>query len=204
MFDVTSLIQFGGLALVAAIIFGEVALMIGFFLPGDTLLLGAGVFAGQGKLPLALTIAVIAAAAIAGDNVAYLVGQKLGPRLFSKPDGVIFKQKYVAQAHAFYAKHGNKTALLAHWLPIVRTFAPLLAGVSTMPYRKFVVYDAIGDCAWTTAIVLLGYFVGTRIPNIDHYVLLAVGAVIVLSFAPTIYHLFKALRTRRAGSPEKV
>ncbi|HET7320315.1 MAG TPA: VTT domain-containing protein, partial [Candidatus Saccharimonadales bacterium] len=148
MFDVTHIVAAGGLLLVAAIIYSEVALMLGFFLPGDTLLLSVGIFAAQGKLPLAWSIAVIAAAAILGDNTSYHIGRKLGPRLFRKKDGIIFRHEYIERAERFYEKYGNKAALLAHWVPIVRTFAPLLAGVGKMRYRTFALYDAVGDVAW--------------------------------------------------------
>jgi membrane-associated protein len=197
MFDVTHIVAAGGLALIALIIYAEVGLMVGFFLPGDTLLLSAGIFAAQGKLPIVWSIVVIAIAAILGDNTSYFIGHKLGPRLFRKKDGIIFRQEYVQKAEDFYAKYGNKTALLAHWVPIIRTFAPLLAGVGKMHYRTFALLDAIGDIAWATAVTLLGYFVGSRIPNIDHYILLVLAIVIVASFGPSVYHLIKALRTRR-------
>lgn len=197
MLDVTHIIAAGGLALIALIIFSEVGLMVGFFLPGDTLLLSAGIFAAQGKLPIVWTIVVIAIAAILGDNTSYFIGHKLGPRLFRKKDGLIFRQEYVEKAEKFYEIYGNKTALLAHWLPIIRTFAPLLAGVGKMRYRTFAVFDAIGDTAWAAAVTLLGYFVGSKIPNIDHYILLVLAAVIVVSFGPSAYHLAKAIRSRR-------
>jgi membrane-associated protein len=197
MFDVTHIVAAGGLALIALIIYAEVGLMVGFFLPGDTLLLSAGIFAAQGKLPIVWSIVVIAIAAILGDNTSYFIGHKLGPRLFRKKDGIIFRQEYVQKAEDFYAKYGNKTALLAHWVPIIRTFAPLLAGVGKMHYRTFALLDAIGDIAWATAVTLLGYFVGSRIPNIDHYILLVLAIVIVASFGPSVYHLIKTIRTRR-------
>lgn len=197
MFDVNGIVAAGGLALIALIIYAEVGLMVGFFLPGDTLLLSAGVFAAQGKLPIVWTIVVVAIAAIAGDNTSYFIGHKLGPRLFRKKDRLIFRQEYVEKAEKFYEIYGNKTALLAHWLPVIRTFAPLLAGVGKMRYRTFAIFDAAGDIAWAAAVTLLGYFIGTRIPNIDHYIMLAVVAAVVVSFSPTVYHLVKALRTRR-------
>lgn len=202
MFDVTHIVAAGGLLLVAAIIYSEVALMLGFFLPGDTLLLSVGIFAAQGKLPLVWSIAVIALAAILGDNTSYHIGHKLGPRLFRKKDGLIFRHEYVERAEKFYEKYGNKAALLAHWVPIVRTFAPLLAGVGKMHYRTFALYDAVGDVAWAIIVTLLGYFVGSRIPNIDHYILLVLAVVIVVSFGPSAYHLVKAIRTRRRKSED--
>ncbi|HSW36810.1 MAG TPA: DedA family protein [Candidatus Saccharimonadales bacterium] len=200
MFDVAQIVQAGGLALIAAIVFAEVGLMVGFFLPGDTLLLTAGVFAGQGKLPLAGTIIVIALAAMAGDNTAYLIGHKLGRRLFRKPNGLIFRQEYIVKAEKFYEIYGSKTALIAHFLPIIRTFSPLLSGVAKMPYAKFTLFDAIGDIAWALSITLLGYFVGTRIPNINHYIMLFLAVVVTASFGPTLYHLIKAFRERHRTS----
>lgn len=197
MLDVTHLIQAGGLLLVAAIIFGESGMFIGFFFPGDTLLLSAGVFAAQGKLPLLTTILVVALAAILGDNTGYHIGKRYGRRLFRKPDGLVFRQEYVRQAEAFYDKHGSKTMLIAHFAPIIRTFAPAVAGVARMNYKQFVVFDAIGDTAWAAIVTLIGYWFGTKIPNIDHYILLAVGGVMVITLGPTFYHLGKALIKNR-------
>lgn len=193
MFDVTHLVQAGGLLLIAAIIFGESGMFIGFFFPGDTLLLSAGIFAGQGKLSLAAIFVVVSLAAIAGDNVGYHIGKRYGRRLFRKPDGLIFRQAYVQQAEAFYEKYGSKTMLIAHFVPVVRTFAPAVAGVARMDYKKFVIFDAIGDTAWAIIVTLVGYWFGTKIPNIDHYILFAVVAVMVITLSPTIYHLAKAL-----------
>lgn len=199
MFDVTHIIETGGLLLITALIFGESGMFIGFFFPGDTLLLSAGVFAALGKLPLGLTIVVIALAAIAGDNTGYHIGKRYGRRLFRKPDGLVFRRAYVERAEVFYERHGSKTMLIAHFVPVIRTFAPAVAGVAHMPYRKFVLYDAIGDTAWAVIVTLIGYWFGRRIPNLDHYVLLAVAAVMVITLGPTIYQLTKAVIKKRRG-----
>ena len=193
MFDVTHIIQAGGLLLIAALIFGESGMFIGFFFPGDTLLLSAGVFAAAGKLPLIPTILVIAVAAIAGDNTGYHIGKRYGRRLFRKPDGLIFRRSYVEKAETFYERHGSETMLIAHFVPVVRTFAPAVAGVARMPYAKFALFDAVGDTAWAAIVTLIGYWFGRRIPNLDHYILLAVGAAVILTLGPTFYHLAKAL-----------
>jgi len=193
MFDVSHLIQAGGLLLIAALIFGESGMFIGFFFPGDTLLLSAGVFAGQGKLSLIAVIIVVSLAAIAGDNVGYHIGKRYGRRLFRKPDGLIFRQEYVQRAEAFYEKYGSKTMLVAHFVPVVRTFAPAVAGVARMNYKEFVAFDAIGDIAWAVIVTLIGYWFGTKIPNVDHYILLAVAAVVLITLGPTLYHLGRAL-----------
>jgi membrane-associated protein len=197
MFDVTHLIQAGGLLLIAALIFGESGMFIGFFFPGDTLLLSAGVFAGQGKLSLVAIFVVVSLAAIAGDNVGYHIGKRYGRRLFRKPDGIIFRQEYVGRAEAFYEKYGSKTMLFAHFVPVVRTFAPAVAGVAKMNYKEFVIFDAIGDTAWAIILTLIGYWFGTKIPNVDHYILLAVAAVVLITLGPTVYHLAKALLKKK-------
>jgi membrane-associated protein len=199
MFNLSHLIATGGLIFIAAMVFAEVGLLVGFFLPGDTLLISAGVFAASGRLPggIVVVISVIAAAAIAGDNVGYFIGRQAGEHLFRKPDGVIFRQEYVEQAKGFFAKYGSKAMLFSHFVPIVRTFVPVLAGVGDMTHRKFFMFDAIGDCAWASIITLLGYYVGSRIPNINHYITYILLAAVILSFIPTFYHLFKDPKIRQ-------
>jgi membrane-associated protein len=197
MFDVTHLIEGGGLLLIALIIFGESGMFIGFFFPGDTLLLTAGIFAAQGKLSLATVIIVIALAAIIGDNVGYHIGKRYGRQLFRKPDGILFRQSYVQQAEKFYERFGSRTMLIAHFVPVVRTFAPPVAGVAHMNYRQFVIYDAIGDIVWAISVTMIGYWFGTKIPDIDHYILLAVAGVMVLTLGPTVYHVIKALLEKK-------
>lgn len=198
MFDVTHLIQTGGLLLIAAIIFSESGMMIGFFLPGDTLLFSAGILAAGGTLNIIETLVVIAAAAIIGDNVGYHIGSKLGGRLFRKPDSLIFRKEYINKAEAFYEKHGSKTMLVAHFVPIVRAFVPVTAGAAKMPYKQFAFYDAIGSIAWTLSITLLGYFVGSRIPGIEHYIEPILILVILAAFIPTAWHAWHDPKIRAA------
>lgn len=200
MFDVSHLIQAGGLLLIAAIIFGESGMFIGFFFPGDTLLLTAGVFAAQGKLSLASVIVVVALAAIAGDNLGYHIGKHAGRRLFRKPDGLIFRQEYIQRAERFYERFGARTMLIAHFVPVVRTFVPPVAGVARMNYPKFVIFDAIGDIAWAVIVTLIGYWFGTKIPNLDQYIVLAVVAVVFITLGPTVYHLIKAIIEKKRSA----
>jgi membrane-associated protein len=188
--NVDSIIQGGGILAIAAIIFAESGMMVGFFFPGDTLLLAAGVFAAQGKLSIGVTIAAIALAAILGDNTGYTIGRTMGPRLFRKKDGILFRHEYIERSEKFYEKYGSKTMLLAHFVPIIRSFAPLVAGVGKMPRIKFFIFDAIGDIVWASLITLLGYWFGSRIHNIDHYVLPTVLIVMIASFTPMLWHLF--------------
>lgn len=195
--DVDQIVQGGGLLLIAAIIFAESGMFVGFFFPGDTLLLTAGIFAAQGKLSIVSVIIVVAIAAIIGDNVGYHIGKRYGRRLFNKPDGILFRQEYVHRAEKFYEKWGSKTMLFAHFVPVVRTFAPPVAGVGKMNYKQFVIYDAIGDIVWAVVVTLIGYWFGTKIPNIDHYILFAVALVVIVTLGPTMYHLAKALLENR-------
>lgn len=197
------LIESGGLLLLAVFIFAESGMLIGFFFPGDTLLLSAGVFAAQGKLPLAGLLIVASLAAILGDNAGYQIGKTLGPRLFRKKDGLLFRHAYVEQAEKFFERFGSKAMLLAHFLPVVRTFTPVVAGVGNMPRAKFAFFDAIGDIAWAVIVSMIGYWFGSKIPNIDHYILLAVGLAVVFSFSPMVYHLGKALLEKRRANAEK-
>jgi len=198
MFDITHLVEAGGLLVIALIIFAESGMMVGLFFPGDTLLLSAGVLAASGKLPLLDIIAVAAAAAIAGDNVGYQIGHSIGRRLFRKPDSLIFRHEYIMRAEAFYEKYGSKTMLLAHFFAVIRSFVPVTAGAARMPRLKFIFFDAIGDIAWAALMTLFGYFIGSRIPGIDRYIEpVLLGAVLVV-LAPTLYHIFKDPRIRSA------
>ena len=199
MLNPAHLIASGGLLLIGLFIFAESGMMLGFFLPGDTLLLTAGIFAAQGKLSLVALLIVAALAAIVGDNTGYQIGKTMGPRLFRKKDGLLFRQAYVAQAEKFFERYGAKTMLLAHFLPVIRTFTPIVAGVGRMNRKLFVLFDAIGDVAWALIVTLLGYWFGSKIPNIDHYILPAVVLAVVVSFGPMVYHLIKAVTEKRAG-----
>lgn len=182
-----------GLLIIGAIVFAESGLLVGFFLPGDTLLFTAGFLASQGVFPLAAVLLVIFLAAVIGDNVGYYIGKKGGPRLFTKKDGVIFRHEHIQRAEEFYEKHGGKTIILARFTPIVRTFAPVVAGVGNMDRKLFVIYNLVGGALWTISLVLLGYFAGGFVdPDVlEKYIILAVGGVVLLSFGPVVYHLGK-------------
>ena len=186
----------GGLIAIGGIIFAESGLLIGFFLPGDTLLFPAGFFAAQGKLPLAGVIISAFIGSVIGNEVGYVIGKKSGPRIFRKKDGIVFRQEYITKSEAFYEKHGGKTIILARFMPIVRTFAPLVAGVGNMDRKKFTLYNIIGGGLWVISTVLLGYWLGSKIPNIDHYILPAVAVAMLFTFGPTIVHLAKDERLR--------
>jgi membrane-associated protein len=195
--DVSELIQSGGLLVIALIVYAESGMMVGFFLPGDTLLISAGILAASGQFPIELTIAVIALAAVLGDNTGYIIGKTAGKRLFRKKDGIIFRQEYVQKAEKFYEKHGAKTLLIAHYVPIVRSFAPLVAGIAHMNRLQFFVYDLIGAVSWAVILTLLGYLFGSRIPNLESYLHYVLLGVIVISFGPVIWHIIKDPKVRR-------
>lgn len=186
------------LFIIGAIVFAESGLLIGFFLPGDTLLFTVGFFAAQGHVPLAAALAVIFIAAVVGDNVGYTIGKKLGPRLFKKKNGLVFRQEYVARAEAFYEKHGGKTIILARFVPVVRTFAPMVAGVGKMPRKRFVFYNVLGGAIWTGLVVMLGFWLGRLVdPHVvEKFLLLAIGFAMLITFGPTILHLARDKRLR--------
>jgi membrane-associated protein len=197
MLNPQHLIESGGLLLITAIIFAESGMLLGFFLPGDTLLLTAGIFAAQGKLSLAAIIVLVSLAAIAGDNVGYTIGKHAGKKLFRKKDSLFFRQEYIERSEKFYERYGAKAMLVSHFVVVVRTFAPVVAGISKMPRHRFIFFDAIGDIAWAVSVTLIGYWFGSKIPNVDHYILLAVLLATLVSFGPMIYHLGKILLERR-------
>lgn len=192
-----AIIATGGLALIAFIIFAESGLLFGFFFPGDTLLLLAGILSAQGQFSIQLAIFVIVISAIVGGQSGYYIGEKLGPRLFKKQDGILFKKEYVTKSELFYKKHGGKTIILARFIPIIRTFAPVIAGIGSMQAKKFAIYNIVGGVVWGTSITLIGFYFGSKIPNIDKFVLPIVLAVMVFSFGPTLYHIIKDPHIRK-------
>lgn len=191
-----AIIATGGLTLIAFIVFAESGLLFGFFFPGDTLLLLTGILAAQGQFSITLAILTIVVSAILGGISGYYIGLKFGPKLFKKEDGIIFRKEYVQKSEDFYEKHGGKTIIFARFIPVMRTFAPVVAGVGNMNIKKFMVYNIIGGIFWGVSITSLGYFFGTKIPNIDAIVFPVVLLVMVLSFGPTIYHIAKNPRSR--------
>ncbi len=184
------------------IVFAESGLLIGFFLPGDSLLFTAGLLAAQGTLSLPVIMVGCFLAAVAGDQVGYAFGNKVGPALFRRPDSRFFKQEYIDKAQHFFERYGAKTILLARFVPIVRTFAPIVAGVGTMRYRTFVTYNVIGGLLWGVGVTLLGYMLGELIPDIDTYLLPIIVVIILLSVIPIGLEWWKS-RKRRTVSADQ-
>lgn len=194
-FDLVETIRSLGYFGVWAIVFAESGLLIGFFLPGDSLLFTAGFIASVPQSPLNIWVLILGAflAAVLGDNVGYATGYRFGRRLFQREDSWLFHKKHLVTTTQFYHKHGKKTLILARFVPIVRTFAPIIAGVGSMHYRTFMFYNLIGGFLWTFGITLLGFFLGKSLPaeQLDKYLLPIIGLIIVVSLLPSILHIIK-------------
>lgn len=197
MFDVDSIVHSGGILIVSLIIFAESGLLIGFFLPGDTLLFAAGLAASQGDLSIGWLIFFVFIAAVVGDNVGYEIGQRTGSKIFAKKDGIFFRQEYLEKAQQFYEKHGGKTIVIARFTPIVRTFAPVVAGASKMSYKRFFAFNLLGGLLWAASMPLLGYWLGSKIPGLDKYIEIVIFVVVVGSILLSVAHLFKDKETRQ-------
>lgn len=196
------------------IVFAETGLAIGFFLPGDSLLVVAGLFAAAGKLDLMILMITLFVAAVLGDAVGYYSGRKAGETLFTRPKSRIFNPKHIKKAHAFYEKHGGKTIVIARFVPIVRTFAPIVAGAAKMPYRQFAFYNIFGGLLWVVSMVLAGYFLGGLVEQavqnifgiqgfkLEEHIDKVVIVVVVLSILPIIYEWIKARREKKHAAAE--
>ena len=185
------LIESFGLFGVYFAVFAESGLLIGFFLPGDSLLFTAGLLASEGRLNIIVLILGAFVAAVIGDSTGYAIGKKIGPAIFRKKDSLLFKQKYVEETKAFFSRHGKRTIILARFTPIVRSFAPVMAGVGEMNYGDFLRYNIAGGALWTFGLGGLGYFLGRTIPNIDKYLLPIIIVIIIASFLPGVIHYFR-------------
>ncbi|HET9444382.1 MAG TPA: VTT domain-containing protein [Acidimicrobiales bacterium] len=196
LLDPNDLIATFGTIGLFAIVFAESGLLFGFFLPGDSLLFTAGLLASQDKLSLPVILVGCFVAAVAGDQVGYAFGNRAGPALFRRPDSRFFKQAHVEKAQEFFERHGPKTIVLARFVPIVRTFAPILAGVGTMRYRTFVTFNVVGGLLWAVGVTLLGYILGETIPDIDKYLLPAIAVIVGLSILPVAVEVLRSRRAR--------
>jgi membrane-associated protein len=182
-----------GYAAMFGIIFAETGLLVGFFLPGDSFLFTVGVVAGAGQLDIVWVNVVLSSAALLGDSTGYWLGRSTGPKIFSRPDSRLFKQQYILRTKAFYERYGGKTIVLARFIPIVRTFAAFVAGVTQMPYRKFLPYSICGGIGWVALMTLLGYRLG-RYEWVQHYFDKVIIGIIAISLLPTLIEVWKARR----------
>jgi membrane-associated protein len=202
LYDVRALIEWGGTALVCVIVFVETGMFVGFFLPGDSLLVTAGVFSAAAHLRLVWLLPLATLCAIAGDQLGYLIGWKAGENLYKRPDSRFFKRRHVERARDFYEKHGGKTIILARFVPIIRTFCPPVAGAARMSYLRYLVFDIFGGFLWVWSMVLLGYSLGRTVPDIGKRIHWVIAVVIFLSLMPAAYHTWKA-RAHRKSPPLK-
>jgi membrane-associated protein len=198
--DIVTLIQAVGYVGLFAIIFAESGLFFGFFLPGDSLLFTAGLLASQGLFNYYALAIIFALAAIAGDNVGYMFGKKIGPKIFTRDDSLLFQKKHVERTQKFYEKYGTKTIVLARFIPIVRTFAPILAGVASMNYATFFKYNVIGGLIWGVGISFIGFFLGSRIPGIENYLNYIIVAIIATSFIPILIEFVREYFKKQGSS----
>jgi membrane-associated protein len=202
LYDVRGLIEWGGTVMVCTIVFAETGMFVGFFLPGDSLLVTAGVFAGAGQLKLAWLLSLVTLCAIAGDQVGYWIGRQAGQSLYRREESRFFKKRHLERAHEFYERYGGKTLILARFVPIVRTFCPPVAGAARMSYARYLVYDICGGFLWVWSMVLVGYTLGRIIPNVDKRIHYIIAGVIVLSLIPAVYQALKA-RGQKPSAPLK-
>jgi membrane-associated protein len=195
--NLTELVQWAGLFGLAAIIFSETGLLIGVFLPGDSLLVTAGLLAARGYLKVYELAPLLTVAAICGNSVGYFIGRTTGPRIFNRENSLFFNKKHAIRAHEFYEKYGRKTIVLAQFMPIIRTFAPVVAGVGGMKFRTFITFNIMGAVLWIWSMVAIGYFLGTYIPGIDKHIEIVVAIVIFISLLPGLISWYRGKRAKQ-------
>jgi membrane-associated protein len=201
LYNVPELIRWGGMLGLIVIVFAETGLMVGFFLPGDSLLVTAGLFAAKGDLNIVWLNVSLILAAIVGDAVGYWIGYRAGKALYNRPNSFFFRRQHLIATHEFYEKHGGKTIVIARFMPIFRTFAPVVAGAAEMTYRRFAVFNIVGGVSWVLSMTLTGYFLGLAVPDLEKHIHIVVAVVIFLSLLPAgIAWLKSKLDARKAAA----
>ncbi len=193
------LIRSGGAPLVCTIVFIETGFFVGFFLPGDSLLVTAGIFAAAGVVPLRWLLLPVMACAIVGDQIGYWIGRTAGPTLYKREDSLFFRRSHLQRAHDFYEKYGGRAVIFARFVPIIRTFCPPVAGAARMPYTRYLMFDVFGGVLWVGAMILGGYFLGRNVPNIGQRIHYVIAAVVVLSLLPAVISIVRARRAVARG-----
>lgn len=206
MLSLIELLPLIGYAGITAIVFAESGLLIGFFLPGDSLLFTAGFLASQGIFNIFILVVLSFTAAVTGDSVGYWFGHKIGRKIFQREDALFFHRQNLLRAEQFYQRHGGKTIILARFMPVIRTFAPILAGVGSMSYSRFLAYNIIGGVTWGIGVPLAGFFLGKLIPNVDRYLIPIVIGIIIVSILPSLFHILRTPedRARLAASVRRL
>ena len=193
------LIRSGGAPLVCTIVFIETGFFVGFFLPGDSLLVTAGIFSSAGVIPLRWLLAPVMLCAIVGDQIGYWIGRTAGPALYRREDSLFFRRSHLQRAHEFYEKYGGRAVIFARFVPIIRTFCPPVAGAAGMPYSRYLVYDIFGGVLWVGTMILGGYFLGRSVPNIGQRIHYVIAVVVVLSLLPAVISILRARRAVARG-----
>lgn len=196
------LIRAGGAPLVCTIVFIETGFFVGFFLPGDSLLVTAGIFAAAGVIPLQWLLLPVMGCAIAGDQIGYWIGRAAGSKLYQREDSFFFKRSHLERAHQFYEKYGGRAVIFARFVPIIRTFCPPVAGAARMPYPRFLAFDIFGGIFWVGTMILGGYFLGRSVPNIGQRIHYVIAIVVILSVLPAIISILRArsMAARQTGT----
>jgi membrane-associated protein len=196
------LIRWGGAPLVCLIVFVETGLFVGFFLPGDSLLVTAGIFAAADVIPLRQLLLPVMLCAIVGDQLGYWIGRKMGPALYKREDSFFFRRSHLQRAHDFYEKYGGRAVIFARFVPIIRTFCPPVAGAAGMPYGRYLLFDIVGGACWVGTMILGGYLLGRSVPNIGQRIHYVIAVVIIISVLPAIIGILRSRKTLSAkGSP---
>ena len=189
------LIRTGGAPLVCTIVFIETGFFVGFFLPGDSLLVTAGIFAAAGVVPLRWLLLPVMGCAILGDQIGYWIGRKAGPAIYRKEDSFLFRRSHLQRAHDFYEKYGGRAVIFARFVPIIRTFCPPVAGAAAMPYSRYLLFDIFGGVFWVGAMILGGYSLGRSVPNIGQRIHYVIAVVVVVSLLPAVISVLRARRS---------
>ena len=202
--NLPELVQWAGLIGLAVIIFSETGLLVGFFLPGDSLLVTAGLLAARGYLNIYTLVPTLTIAAILGNSVGHFIGRATGPRIFNREDSLFFNKKHAIRARDFYEKHGRKTIVLAQFMPIIRTFAPVISGVAGMKFTHFITFNILGAFLWIWSMLGIGYFLGNTIPGVDQHIEIVVIIVVFLSLLPGLISTYRARRAKRYAASTAV
>jgi membrane-associated protein len=200
--NLPELVQWAGLFGIAAIIFSETGLLVGVFLPGDSLLVTAGLLSARGYLNVYTLAPLLTAAAICGNSLGYFIGRTSGPRIFNRENSIFFNKKHAIRAHEFFQKHGRKTIVLAQFMPIIRTFSPVIAGVGGMEFRTFITFNIIGAVVWIWSMVGIGYFLGSYIPGIDQHIEIVIIIVVFISILPGLIGSYRGRRAKRYAAAQ--
>jgi membrane-associated protein len=202
--NLPELVQWAGLIGLTIIVFSETGLLVGFFLPGDSLLVTAGLLAATGYLNVYELAPILTLAAISGNSLGYFIGRTTGPRIFTRENSIFFNKKHAIRAAQFYEKHGRKTIVLAQFMPIIRTFSPVISGVAGMKFKTFLTYNVLGAVLWVWSMLGIGYFLGNYIPGVDQHIEIVVVIVVFISLLPGLISGYRSRRAKTSANGRTV